>query len=340
MIGTYRGLYADKVYIERNMIMKKITGYIGTYASKDSQGIYHFSFDLNKQSFDDTSLFYPVRDAKYVSLCNHIITAPCMEENAGICRIDEMYKEPASKLFMEDTPACYVIQKDDFIYTANYHEGSVMVYKVVNQQIQFHHKISIAPKAGCHQVIVYGKYIAVPCLLLDKIAIFDTSANYIHVKDIWFDSGSGPRHGIFDKQQTLFYVVSELSNEVFVYKADELNFTLIKKIALPIPCGAKAASAALRLSEDEQYAYVSIRDINLICVIDTKSLTLIQSIESGGDHPRDMALSPDGDYVFVVHRFSNNLVVFKRDKETGKLQEKITETQIFEGVSIVFQEEE
>lgn len=318
--------------------MKKITGYIGTYASKNSQGIYQFSFDIERRVFDETTLFYPIRDAKYISLDNHTMVAPCMEDNAGICLIDETYKVPASKLFMEDTTACYVIQSENFIYTANYHEGTVMVYKLVNQHLQFHHKITIAPKAGCHQVILYGKYILVPCLLLDKIAVFDTSANYAHVKDIGFDRGTGPRHGIFNKQHSAFYVVSELSNEVFIYDVDKLNFTLTKKITLPIPAGDKAASAAIRLSEDEKFIYVSVRDANLLCVINTQNVELIQSVDCGGDHPRDMAISPGGLYVFVVNRFSNNLVVFKRDKETGKIQEKIAETQVFEGVSIVFQE--
>lgn len=337
MIGISTKDFMNTIKLERILIMEKITGYIGTYASQDSKGIYHFVYDTNKQAFDDITLFYRADDAKYLSLQDHVLAAPCKAENAGICMIDETYKEPVSTLFMEDTTACYVIQDGKFLYTANYHEGTVMVYKNVHHQLQFHHKITIALHAGSHQVIVYRNYILVPCLLLDKIAIYDTTANYAHVRDIWFEKGCGPRHGVFNKAQDTLYVVSELSNEVFVYAVNALTFTLKHRIHLVSQEG-KAASAAIRLSADENFLYVSIRDKNCICVIDTQKMDIIQSVDSGGDHPRDMNISPDGNYIFVVNRFSNQLVVFSRDQSNGKINKQLAQTSLVEGVSIVFQE--
>lgn len=326
----------NKVAIERKLYMEKITGYVGTYASENSHGIYHFSFDKEVCEFDKMTLFFMVKDAKYVSLHEHTLAVPCMEESAGICILDERFQHSPSKLFMEDTTACYVVEKDNMLYTANYHEGTVMIYKKVDHKLQFHHKLEIAPKAGCHQVIIYKNYLVVSCLLLDKIAIYDLRENYKHVKDILFDKKVGPRHGVFNNDQSFFYVVSELSNEVFFYTVEDLTFTCIKRVALPTQGHTQASSAAIRLSKNEQYVYVSIRGENIICVLDVKSMRVIQTIDSGGDHPRDIAIY--NDYLFVVNRFSNNLVVFPIDKELGTVKEKIAETQVFEGVSIVFHE--
>lgn len=316
--------------------MEKITGYIGTYASENSHGVYHFSFDKTLGQFDKVTLFFMVKDAKYVSLHNHTLAVPCMEEHAGICIIDERFQYSPSKLFMEDTTACYVIEKDEMLYTANYHEGTVMMYKKINHQLQFHHKLMIAPKAGCHQVILYEHYLLVPCLLLDKIAIFDVANDYAHVQDIFFDEGVGPRHGVLNAANNAFYVVSERSNEVFFYTVEGLTFTCIKRIALPVDGQTQATSAAIRLSKNEKYVYVSIRGANLICVLDTKRMCVLQSIACGGDHPRDIALYDD--YVFAINRFSNNIVAFQIDEEQGIVKEKIAETQVYEGVSIVFHE--
>ena len=48
-------------------------------------------------------------------------------------------------------------------------------------------------------------------------------------------------------------------------------------------------------------------------------LALVQTVDSYGSVPRDFNLSNDETYIVVGHQESDNLTLFKRDLETGKL---------------------
>ncbi len=90
------------------------------------------------------------------------------------------------------------------------------------------------------------------------------------------------------------------------------------------------------LFNDHNYLYVSIRQCNLIKVIDVNKFAVIQSISCQGDHPRDIALTPDNNYLFVANRYTNQLHSFPIDKCTGLLGELVDSLEIIDGVSIEF----
>ncbi|MFQ9705438.1 MAG: lactonase family protein [Enterocloster clostridioformis] len=73
------------------------------------------------------------------------------------------------------------------------------------------------------------------------------------------------------------------------------------------------ASAAIRLSPDERFLYVSTRFAEVITVfkIDHGCLAQIQQTGCGGIHPRDMVLTPDGRYLLVANRTRGGLVSFQ-----------------------------
>ena len=70
------------------------------------------------------------------------------------------------------------------------------------------------------------------------------------------------------------------------------------------------ASAAIRLSPDQRFLYVSTRFAELITVfkISHGRLEQIQQTGCGGIHPRDMVLTPDGRYLLVANRTQGGLV--------------------------------
>ena len=63
------------------------------------------------------------------------------------------------------------------MYTANYHEGSVRIYEKTGGTPRLLRHIEIAPKAGCHQIILHGRYMLVPCLL-DRVNIYDRDQGF------------------------------------------------------------------------------------------------------------------------------------------------------------------
>jgi 6-phosphogluconolactonase len=139
------------------------------------------------------------------------------------------------------------------------------------------------------------------------------------------------------------------------------------------PNNLPAAAAAIRLSPDEKFLYVSVRERNVICVFELTATypkvtadvtsqdepaimsaekvlphqkitasrltaTKIQEISCGGEHPRDVVLTPDGRFVLAVNRYPGSIVSFRRDPVSGKLGQQISSINIPQAVSVVFTE--
>lgn len=311
-----------------------IEGYVGSYASKESKHVIQFLFDEEKKRFVHRMQLFPWEDTKYMSWKGNDLVSISKQKKAGVLWL---HKDSGiiEQLFLEQGTSCYIHQDESYIYTANYHEGTVMIY--AKQEFHLHQCIKIQEKAGCHQVILFEHYILVPCLLLDKIMIYDISLNFAFVKEVEFPLGSGPRHGIFD-QKGRFFVVSELSNQLFVYEVKDMTFSLTTVVDLLEDPSVKAAAAAIRMSKDERFLYISLRDVNQIIVVDVEKQTIIQRISSLGDHPRDIQLSPDDAFLFVANRCSNQINVFERNAHDGTLTACDAHLEAIEGVSIVMNE--
>ena len=97
------------------------------------------------------------------------------------------------------------------------------------------------------------------------------------------------------------------------------------------------ASAAIRLSPDQRFLYVSTRFAEVITVfkISHGRLEQIQQTGCGGIHPRDMVLTPDGRYLLVANRTQGGLVSFQLNPETGELLDICSRVPAPEAVSIV-----
>lgn len=316
-----------------------IKGYIGTYNTPNTKGIYQFSFDEQTGKVFDMKSFYPANDAKCVVLANDkLIITMNKDGKSGIGLLTKDTAQLLDEALYEDKTPCFIKYSDGYIYTANYHDGVVMVYKLQNDKLQLVKQITIQEKAGCHQVILHGDYILVPCLLLDEIRIFKRSEDFKLVKVWKFPPKTGPRHGIFNKEHNRFYLVSELSNEFFAYTVNDLDFELISKINLLEKYPTEGAStAAIRLTKDENYIYVSTRGADLLSVINVKDdIQLSQQIKSG-THPRDFLLSSDEQYLLCVNRDSDNLIIYKLDRNTQMIKDKVADTKVPHGVGIALE---
>lgn len=328
--------------------MNTLTGYIGTYASPESLGIYRFTMDLDNGNLSKPELYYGALDCKYLSLHGTLLAAPRKRDGqAGICLLDTAGggASLAGEAFYETAPACYVTQDDACIYTANYHEGCILVYRKSPDSLTLAKRIDIAPKAGCHQILFHNHYMLVPCLLLDTVKIYDCSRDFAPAGELRFEEGTGPRHGIFDKDHKRLFLVSELSNQLFVYSlaTDTPSGPAItlEHVYPLLPGDAKykepPASAAIRLSPDGRFLYVSTRFADIISVfyIDGCQLKLVQQTGSGGVHPRDFTLTPDGQYLLAVNRTEGGLVSFRINPETGCLDGPCSQVPAPEAVAVI-----
>lgn len=308
--------------------MKK-TIYAGTYTSKTSKGIYQFSFEDGK--FSDSKQFCTIKNPKYLALTNQgIITVADFEHDSGVAFIDAK-GEIKDTLAFEERTSCYVTEKDNDIYTANYHTGVVTHLKKVDEKIKYINSIQIQDGAGCHQVLLWKDLILVPCLFLDRVMILDQSLK--KVGSIHFNANTGPRHGIFTKDSEYLYLVSELSNELFVIHAGDWKIETQISVFMNQEKHIRD-TAAIRLSEDEKYLYVSTRTKDVISTIELEEHkpTVIQTTSCGGKHPRDFMLIDH--YLLCGNRNSNEVVCFNinDDGTLGKITDRI---EVPEVVSLV-----
>ena len=325
--------------------MNRLTGYLGTYASAKSQGIYRFTVDLEDGTLSGPKLFWRALDCKYLSLMDSLLAFPVKEEKAGIGLLDISKGEAVlqGELLSESAVSCYITQDLNWIYTANYHEGTISIYEKTEEGPVLNRRIEIGEGAGCHQILFHGPLMLVPCLLLDQIKIFDRRRDYMPAGEIRFQKGTGPRHGVFDRLHRRLFLVSELTNELFVYQIKKEDFILKHRYTI-LPEGKKyekqPASAALRLSPDERFLYVSTRFADRISVFLIKgdSLEMIQQIESKGSCPRDIMLTPDGRFLLAANQMDGSLVSFLVDSKSGKILSMQSRITVPQAVSIVWDE--
>lgn len=321
--------------------MGYFAGYIGTYGSPHSYGIYHFALDAVNGSMSTPEPFLPVHDSKYLALREDGLLASVMQNEQGaglfLAKLQDL-PHAQRELLTEAGAGCHVALSATHAYTANFHSGTVSCYRLTDAAPALEHVIFIAPKAGCHQVLLHDGLLLVPCMELDEIRLFsaedDTARGAIS-----FPSGSGPRHGVFDRAHQNLYVAAQKGNAVYWYSVHGDGFELMQRVPLlDAPGSGCDETAAIRLSPDERFLYVSVRGANLIVVLacSADGLRVIQRISCGGDHPRDIVLSPDGRFVLSANRYSGDLTCFPRDPASGRIGAQCSRVPVSEGVSIVF----
>lgn len=317
-------------------------GYAGTYYSQDSLGVYHFVLNEETGELTEPRLYFEAPDAKWVSLSGDVMAIPVeREKGCGTCflNLKKGWPEMIVEMLAEKQTPCYILQEEGLAYTANYHEGTVMIYDLRDEKPSLIKRIENGEEAGCHQILLHGSDLLVPCLVRDRIRFFDREHEYALSKELIFPKGTGPRHGIFSHDHSRFYVVGEWSNELFIYQVQGRNFQLVQTLAL-LPENsrkAEAASAAIRMTADERFLYISIRGLDLLAVVDIsrEQAKIVQHASCYGVHPRDCILSRNEKFLLAINRYEGGIVSIRRDEKDGKLREKAGQAILPQGVSLV-----
>ena len=324
--------YAGKECVGYTGIMKRSI-LAGTYTGKGSEGIYRFT--ENNGTLDCCGLFYRIPNPKYLAKeGNWIAAAADFDAGSGIALFDAQGNLCDTAVYEKET-SCYITIQDGAIYTANYHGGTFTRAMIRDGKITDVQTVLIQEKGGCHQVMVYGDHILVPCLLMDRIMIYDRELK--KCGEIVFAKGTGPRHGVFSKDGNYLYLASELSNEFFVIE------TKTWKIVTQMPALLDGrmhvtGGAAVRMSDDGRHVYVSTREVEMLSVfeVDGERAKLVQNVSCGGSHPRDFILA--GDHLLCANRFTNDVVSFALH-EDGTIGEAVSRITVPEAVSLLVIEE-
>lgn len=315
-------------------------GYIGTYTTGRSQGIYRFTFDPDTGALSEPILFAAVRNPKCIARKGSILASAIeLEGRAGVALWDARHPgtPPFSMCCPEKQTPCHLRFSGSSLLAANYHEGLFTVYRTDSHNLSCATQIACGEKAGCHQSLGRRGFILVSCLEQDQVRIFDRKFSPRGV--ILFPAGSGPRHGIFHPKDRTLWMVTERSHELYHFNYADTRYQLLQQVSIlpkDHPEYAASTTAAIRLSPDGRFLYTSTRgaDVMSVFALDADGAHLIQKVPCGGKHPRDFILSDDGRYVLVLCRDSDDLFSFPRDAETGKLGEIVSHIHVPEGSSI------
>lgn len=306
-------------------------GLLGTYSQGRSQGMYSFSLDENKGTLTGVKLFAPIENSKYLGKNRKHLFSLCSEEEGGGVAVFDFQGNLQCKLLFESVISCYLLVEEDNLYCSNYHLGTVSHLEYRDGTLKLLKQKLIQEKAGAHQVISHGDSLYVPCLHLDKMVVF--SKNLEILDEILFPSGAGCRHGVIDKEQKLFYVLGELSNEIYCISLKTREILSSISI-LPPDTQSHEGGSALRISEDGSRLYASTRgEVNGIAVlgIQGETMELLQFFSSEGNHPRDILNICQDRFLLVANQHSDSLVVFDCENKY-KITDKVN---IPEGVALL-----
>jgi 6-phosphogluconolactonase len=331
--------------------------FIGTYTNTTSKGIYIYDFNSatgdaslisNTDSVTNPSWVTISSDHKYVYAVNETngtnpgrVTAYSFDKNNGTLHFLNTTASGG------DDP-CYVSTSSDnkWLAVANYSSGTATVFpingdgtvKPFSQIIYdsiYRSPGDSATSPHAHETVFSPdeKFLITPDLGLDKLMIYkfdptkEQPLTLSNPSSVESEKGSGPRHIVFSANKKYAYLIHELSGIVTTYSYENGTFSQIQDVpTFPKDAEGIKNAAEIIISPDGKFLYASDRgDINLIVIFsidaDSGKLTFKGTQSSLGSHPRHFIIDPTGNYLLAANQDSENIVIFKRDKETGLLSE-------------------
>jgi 6-phosphogluconolactonase len=246
------------------------------------------------------------------------------------------------------------------VITANYSSGSISVFgknsdgslTEVKQVVQHFGKgINTKRQEKPHVHMVYfspdKKYVLANDLGTDKVYVYQYNPNggneILKLKStVSVNPGGGPRHLTFSKNGKFVYLLQELDGEITVFsysngilkKVDEA--TVLSKDFK----GTFFSAADIHISPDGKFLYATNRkeanDISIFKTLKKGKLKFEGRTSTLGDGPRNFAIDPSGNFLLVAHQYTNEVVIFKRNKKTGLLTDTGKKIELCSPVCLVF----
>ncbi|GIO21691.1 lactonase family protein [Oceanobacillus sp. J11TS1] len=325
--------------------MSKYFGYAGTYTRKTSQGIYRFTLDTETEQLSASEVAAELGNPTYINFNENqdYLYAVAQEDEMGGVNAFRVDKEngqliPINGQLVEGNPPCHLEATENIVVTGNYHKGEIGLHfvhengEVEQGHFTKHHGDGPHERQEKPHVHFTGftpdkKFIVVADLGTDRLVTYKVEDSSLkEVSTFHAKPGSGPRHIVFHPSKPVAYLLTELSSEVIVldYNSETGEFKEKQTmLAKPADFTETNDASAIHITSDGKYLYTGNRGHNSITSfqIDSTSgeLALIGFTPSGGEWPRDFVLDPTEKFLLASNQHTGNVVLFKRDTDTGKL---------------------
>lgn len=347
----------DKIY---NLI-------IGTYTNScESKGIYVYDFSVDTGDFSLKANTENVINPSYLTVSQGNDFVYSVNENGKESTVSSFGFNPKSgklnflnKQETNGADPCYIINDDKNVISANYSGGNITVFEKnadgsltkIKQIIQHSGKSANEKRQeSAHVHMTYfspdKKFVLVNDLGMDKILVYkyDKNAlqNILTLKEtIETKKGSGPRHLVFSNDGKFVYVLHELDGSLVTYKYKNGALKLLQETTIIAKdFHDEISSADIHISPDGKFLYATNRGdantINTFAINKKGTLDLVNQIDTKGKGPRNFAIDPSGNFLLIGHQYTNNVVIFKINKLTGKLSDTGKRIELCSPVCLVF----
>jgi len=348
--------------------------FIGSYnRDKDKDGVYLYRFDYQTGALQPAYALKGVLNPSFLTISpNGKYIYTCSEaQTPNVGGVSSLAFDSVNATLTllsrqnsgGDNPAYVGTDKDGkWLICANYSGGSLSIFPLqpdgqiapAKQVIAFQDSSVLKRQASSHiHAAVFSpdaQYAFFPDLGADKIRGYKLApgaAAPLQPATPPFTAtvpGSGPRHIIFHPKLPYAYCIEEMGGMVAGYKYHAGKLDRIQRISAHLEAPAEDYNAAdIHISPDGKFLYASTREeANMIFIyaIDQKkgSLKKIGQEPSRGIHPRNFAIDPTGKFLLVANQRSGNVVVFKRNQQTGLLTATGTEIKLLNPSSLQIRE--
>ncbi len=325
---------------------------IGSYTNGVvADGIYYYQFNANgsttlisKTAAPDPSFLAPSATKPFLYSVNELGNGNGAVSAYHFDKVSGNFQLLNTVLSGGDHP-CHISidSKNRFAIVSNYSGGNFSVMRIetdgrLSNAIQtIQHTGGSINKTRQDKPHVHSafsspdeKYLLVQDLGTDEISVYGLNLNNTRpvsekpISVFQCNPGDGPRHISFHPNKPIVYAVQELTGSVTV-----LNFTkgTLKKLQqvnmFAQGVNKKSGAADIHVSPDGKFLYASNRadfnDLAIFKIAQNGWLQWVGSEPTLGQAPRNFAIDPTGQFLLAANQNSNEVVVFKRNVQTGKL---------------------
>ncbi|CCH52900.1 6-phosphogluconolactonase [Fibrisoma limi BUZ 3] len=330
--------------------------YVGTYSVRGSRGLYVYAFDRATGTVELVQAVDNPNSPSFLALhpSGHFLYAVNERDEQGDEHFGTVYAyaiDPQSghltfinqQVSLGKAP-CHISihQSGKLAFVSNYGSGSLAVLPIREDgslaeatQLLTHTGSSVdeerqdAPHVHSATLSPDGRWLYASDLGTDKVHAYRVDADQHTLSPhetpyVAVSPGSGPRITAVHPDGRHVYGIKEMSSTVAVFtRHPETDaFALLQDDVpfLPEQYEGERSGGDIHVDAAGRYLYTTNRGNNTLAIFrigDNGALSPVGLHYTGGDQPRNFWIDPNGDYVLVAHEETDNITVFKRDKQTG-----------------------